>query len=448
MEMTKEMEQNAQPPQPPGGRFLGNLKQIRRESRQFYANCTEKYGGLFRFRILTFTSYAVTDPELVEQVLVTNRRTYIKGKSWNIMRAFAGNGLLTSDGEDWFKQRRLAQPAFHRSRIEGYGQIMTRLAERYLEGCKPGQTRDIFKDMRKLTLEIACQAFFSSDIAGKDSEVGRIVENAIHEFDLLTRRTLPLPLFLPTSSNQRYKKALKQLEKVVYRLIAERRSSGTDRGDLLSMLLQARDEDGSKLNDKQLKDEVLTLLIAGHETTAVAITWALYLINRHSQVESRLKKEIAETLKNRTPAISDLPKLKYLDRVIKETLRLYPSFWITVRDSVKESILGGYRIPAGARVCLMPWVTHRNPRYFPEPETFNPDRWTPEFEQNLPRFAYYPFGGGPRQCIGNSFALTETALVLATLLQKFNFSLVSGQEIKLSRNVVIRPETGLFMHLS
>ncbi len=436
------------PPIPKGSILSGNLREIMQQGRSFYVKQAQKYSGVFRFRVLNFTSYVITKPEYIETILVTNRRNFIKGRSWNIMRRFAGNGLLTSEGDFWLRQRRFTQPAFHHERLEEYGKVMADYTNRMLDTWETGQTRDVFLDMKQLTLEIVCRTLFNADIACESNYIGEIVEKTVSDFDILSRKRFPLPKFFPTSTNLRFKNSLKQLNRNINGIILNHKTDGKDQGDLLSMLIQVRDDEGMGMNEKQLRDEVLTLLMAGHETTAVALTWALYLLAKNPEIEAKLIIELQEVLNGREPKIADLPALSFTEKVIKETLRLYPSFWITVRDVKEECEIGGFRVPAGARVCLMPWVVHRNPDYYENPEQFLPDRWTEQLKKSLPRFAYFPFGGGPRQCIGNGFAMMEAVLVLASIVQRFHLAPLTSTQVEVAGNVVVRPKQSIRMKIA
>ena len=437
------------PPLPKGKTLSGNLSQIRAQGKQFYLNQSQKYNGVFRFRMLHETAYVVNEPGYLEQVFITNRSNFIKGRSWKTTRIFGGDGLLTSEGDFWLRQRRLSQPAFHRERLVGYSQVMSQYASRMVESWKQGETHNIFRDMRQLTLEIVCKTLFDADITNEGQKVGELVEAAVMAFNTLNNKTLNFPLNVPTRDNLQFKQASQKLDQFLYSLIDQRRTNASqDKGDLLSTLVSVHDEDGSQMTTRQLRDEVLTLLMAGHETTASVLTWALYLLSKHPTIEARLSAELDEVLEGRPPTLSDLTKLTYTEQVIKETLRLYPSFWITVRDVVGECEIGGYTIPAGVRVCIMPWVIHRDPRYYSDPETFNPERWTPEFSKQLPKFAYLPFGAGPRQCIGNAFAMIEAQIVLTSILQRYNLALSSDQSVIPARSILLRPQSNVDMILS
>jgi cytochrome P450 len=298
----------------------------------------------------------------------------------------------------------------------------------------------------ELTLEIVAKTLFDADVRGKAGEVGEALEVAMDRFASQGSIVRMLDNFLPTPGRIRYQRAVRRLEEIIYRFIDEHRQSGRDAGDLLSMLLAARDEDGSQMSDRQLRDEVMTIFLAGHETTALALSWTFYLLALNPGTERKLMAEL-DQLSGKAPGISDLGRLSYTERVIKEAMRLYPPAWSIGREAIEECEIGGYNLPPGTQVYMIQWTMHRNPRYFEDPEEFRPERWTEDFEKRLPRFAYFPFGGGPRLCIGNSFAIMEAVLILATIAQRFKLTLAPAQTITPWPSVTLRPKTGIRMRL-
>jgi cytochrome P450 len=349
----------------------------------------------------------------------------------------------------WRRQRRLMQPAFHRERIAGYGPSMVEFTERLLASCRDGEVREIQSDMMRLTLQIACETLFGSDVAGEAAEVGAAFTTALECLQVrISGLQILLPDGVPTPTSLRLRRAVRRLDGLVYRIVAERRASAADRGDLLSLLLGARDaDDGTGLTDRQLRDEVLTLVFAGHETTALALTWAWYLLAQHPAAEARLHAELAAVLGGRGPKAADVARLPFTNAVIAEALRLYPPVWGLGREATENTTLGGYPVGKGTIVLLSPWTLQRDPRYYAEPDAFRPERWLDGLAQRLPRFAYFPFGGGPRQCIGNSFALLEAALVLATIAQRYHLALVPGQTIRPMPTGTLRPQDPIRMQL-
>jgi cytochrome P450 len=347
----------------------------------------------------------------VEQVLTTNNKNFIKPLSLRspFFYRLLGNGLLTSEGDFWRRQRRLAQPAFHRERINAYGQVMARDVGSMLETWTVGETRDIHADMMRLTMEIVTHTLFNVDVAEDADKVARALSIIVEPFSAQATLKWILDNRLPTPGNRRFHKTAAELDEVIYRIIGKRRAGRQeDQGDLLSMLLQAHDEDGSQMTDQQLRDEVITLFLAGQETTALTLTWVWYLLAQHPEAEARLWQELDEVLGGRAPEVADMPRLKYTEMIAKEALRLYPPAYVVGREAVQDCEIGGYYVPAGMQVFMPTWVIHRDPRFFAEPDRFKPERWSPEFTESLPKFAYFPFGGGPRVCIGNQFAMMES----------------------------------------
>ncbi|MBV8077669.1 MAG: cytochrome P450, partial [Planctomycetaceae bacterium] len=390
----------------------------------------------------------VNHPDLVEEVLVTRNRHFIKHFALRMTQTTLGNGLLTSEGEFWRRQRRLAQPAFHRDRIAGYAAVMVEYAERMLAGWADGQVRDVHDDMMRVTLEVVAKTLFDADISGDSADASAAMETLMRCFTARVGRIIRLPERFPTPVNLRLRRAARRLDQILFRIIAERRAGGEDRGDLLSMLLHAQDEDDVRMTDHQLRDEAMTLFMAGHETTADTLTWAWYLLSQDPEVEARLHAELAEVLGGRAPGVADLPRLAYTEHVVTETLRLYPTVWLLGREAIEPCEVGGYRVPVGTTVYMSQWVVHRDPRFFDDPEVYHPDRWADGLAQRLPRYAYFPFGGGPRICIGNGFAMMESVLLLATIAQRFRLALAPGAMIKPLPTMTLRPDGGIKMVLA
>jgi cytochrome P450 len=401
---------------------------------------------MFYYRAAWIHVYFFNHPELVEAVLVRNYQNFLKDHVVRKSRWFFGQGLLTNEGESWLRQRRLSQTAFHRERVASYTKIMTDQAREMLSSWRSGEIRDVHQEMMQLTLRIVVGALCNVE----PEEIGKIswAMNVLMRNSVGIRLLLPpTARFLPTPAMIEFRHAVRQLDQTVYRIISLRRQNERDMGDLLSMLMQARDEDGSRMSDKQLRDEVMTFLIAGHETTALALSWSWHLLGQYPDAERQLHNELDRVLGGRTPEFSDLRNLPYIERIIKESMRLYPPAWSLARTVVEEFEVAGYRIPAGANVVMSTWIMHRDPRYFPNPEIFDPDRWLTERSQKLPRFAYFPFGGGPRQCIGSSFAMMEAMLLLATIAQSFQFRAVPEHSVVPVPSFTLRPKYGIRMTL-
>jgi len=408
----------------------------------FLTAISREYGDIVTMSFYKFRVYYVSHPDYIEEVLVNQARKFIKGRILRANKGLFGNGLLTSEGDFWLRQRRLAQPAFHRARIAAYGETMVRFTERLIAGWRDGETRDIHAEMMRLTLQIVAKTLFDAEVDGDAQQVGHALE-AIMEFNSDFRRLILTPSWLPTLRNLRAALAIRRLNKIIYRIIDRRRAAGGDPGDLLSMLLHAQDEDGSRMTDRQLRDEVITLFLAGHETTALALSWTWWLLAQNPQAEAKLHAELDAVLAGRSPTLEDLPNLRYTDHVISESMRLYPPAWGMARVAIEDAEIGGYRIPKGSGVSLSQWVVHRDSRWFEAPEEFHPERWEGDLLKRLPRFAYFPFGGGPRQCIGNTFALMEAALLLATIAQKFRVRLVPNQKVEPVASITLRPRHGI-----
>jgi cytochrome P450 len=322
---------------------------------------------------------------------------------------------------------------------------MAAYIEEMLATWQDAEVRDIHQEMMQLTMRIVAKVLFSVEVRADTERVAAAL-NVLMRHTSGGRMILPPILrHVPVPALLRVKRAVRELDEIVNRIIGERRASGQDTGDLLSMLMAARDEDGSGMTDRQLRDEVLTFLLAGHETTAVSLSWTWYLISQRPEVEKRLREELCQVLGGRTPQLEDLPRLPYTDKVVKESMRLYPPAWSLARTVAKDIELGGYKLPMGSNVVMSPWILHRDPRFFEEPEQFNPDRWTADVAQHLPKFAYFPFGGGPRLCIGASFAMMEANLLLAAIAQRFQLRLVPGHPVAALPSITLRPKHGMRM---
>jgi len=390
--------------------------------------------------------YVLQDLEVIDEVLVKHHRSFVKDSYTHRLRELLGNGLVTAEGPPWRRQRRLIQPAFHRKRIVGYADEMTGLAEAMVEGWGESEVRDVHRDLMGLTLEIVAKSLFGADVTGSTKAVGVAI-------DLVMQRHagILLPLWLPTPMNRRVQASIDEVTSLIDGIIRERRrgavDSGRERSDLLSLLFEAEDEDGGRMDDRQIRDECITLFLAGHETTALTLSYTLFLLAQRPDLQDMLAAEIEAVVGDRPAGFADVPELHGFDRVIKESMRLYPPAWSIGRRAIEEVELGGYRLPKGGEVAIFMWALHRDPDRFPEPEAFRPERWTPEFERALPRHAYMPFGGGPRSCIGKAFANIEAVLVLVAILRRYRLRLAQSPRLRLKASITMRPRDGVRLRL-
>lgn len=437
------------PPGPRGNLFLGNMYDLQRRPLQFLQRLARDYGDVTRVRYGVWPLYFVNHPDYIKQVLQEHHRNYNKDViDYRLLRRFTGNGLLVNDGELWLYQRRLMQPAFHRQRIAAFGTLMTNatlaMLERWNTLAARGEAFDVATEMMGLTLRIVGEALFSTDTGEAGARLGQAFTTVqAYLMKIFYQPLLALP-FVPAPGKRQFLRAQAVLDQAVEAIIQQRRQHPQARGDLLSMLLEARDEEtGASMDDRQVHAEVLTLLVAGHETTAVCLGWTWYLLAEHPAVERKLHAELAATLGGRAPTVDDLPNLPYTRMVVEESLRLYPPAWTFSRASIEDDEIGGYSIPKKAMVLVSPYTMHRHPAFWERPEEFDPERFTPERSANRPRFAYCPFGGGPRQCIGNLFALTEAQLILATVAQRYRLRVVPGHPVEPEPLVTLRLKHGL-----
>ena len=405
-----------------------------------------RYPDMVRVKLGLRDFYLVTRPALIQEVLVTKQRDFVKGRFLQNTKKVFGNGLLTSEGDFHHRQRRLIQPAFHHDKIKAYAATMIEHEERVTGRWHDGDVLDVHGEMTKLTMSIIAKCLFDKDVESESKTISEDLTTTIEYFDLLSSPLAALLEKLPSS--KKYQRATKRIDALVYSLIKERRASHRDAGDLMSMLLRAEDEDGSVMTDSQVRDEVLITFAAGHETTSNALTWTWYLLSENPAVEEKLHAEVDAMTGSRPPSPDDVPRLEYTTKVLTESMRIYPPAWILVRQAVKDSLIGGYSIPEGAGVALSQYVTHHDPKLFREPERFDPDRWTPEMRSGLPRFAYFPFGGGARSCIGEPFAWMEGVLLLAAISRNWSLRHVKGHKVEMLPRITLRPKYGMTMKLT
>src|SRR5947209_15963861 len=421
----------------------GQIFYFRREPLKFFTRLAREYGDAVQFRAGPQRVFLLNHPDYVRDVLVTHHERFQKGRALQRSKRLLGEGLLTSEGDYHRRQRRLAQPAFHRQRLNSYGQVMVEYAAKTSERWRDGQTLDIHDEMMRLTLAVVGKTLFDADVESDADEVGEALTEVMELFGYMMLPFSELLEKLPLAPRRRFERARARLDAVIYRIIEERRRSGADRGDLLSMLLFAVDEEGDRsgMTNEQLRDEVMTLFLAGHETTSNALTWAWILLAQNPEAETKLHEELDAVLEGgRTPTVEDVARLRYTEMVVAETMRLYPPAYAIGRLSLEDHKVGDYLIPRGSLVLVSQYVMHRDPRFFPCPEAFDPLRFAPEPKEARPQFAYFPFGGGPRRCIGEGFAWTEGVLMLATLARRWRLRLAPGQRVEPQPRITLRPK--------
>src|SRR6266851_4738119 len=413
---------------------------------EFFTDVARTYGDIASYHIAGEQLFLVNDPQLIKDILVTHHKNFTKSRGLERTKRLLGNGLLTSEGAVHLRQRRLMQPAFHRDRIAAYGRTMVEYADRMRTAWTDGATLDVAREMNRLTLSIVGKTLFDADVESQAAEAGEALTGVIESFWMMMLPFADLLERLPVPKLRRARIARARLDRIIYGMIAERRASGRDHGDLLSMLLAAQDEDDhGMMTDSQVRDEAMTIFLAGHETTANALMWTWYLLSGAPDVASTLHDEVDRVLQGRLPDVADIGSLPYIERVVTESMRLYPPAWLIGRRAIADYPIGPYVAAARSILVMSPYIIQRDARYYAEPERFNPDRWTPEFKASLPKFAYFPFGGGPRQCIGESFAWMELILIVATIAQRWDLRLVPGHPVELQPLITLRAKHGMRM---
>ena len=447
---------------PPGPAYILPYRLLRkflRDPLKVLIDISHTYGDIAHFKFGRQNVYLLNHPDYIEDVLVTNYKNFIKSRGLQVSKRLLGNGLVTSEGEYHDKQRHLIQPTFYPKRIKSYADIMVNQAIDMCNSWHDGTILDIHKEMIKLTLAIICKTVLGYDIEPGHDEVGDALKTCMQYFNRLLMPFGELIEKIPLLPiNKGFQTAKRDLDSIVYRMIKEHRKK-LDKGhekkkddDLLFTLLQAQDEDAGivKITDEQLRDEVMTIFLAGHETTANALTWTYYLLSEHPTIETKLQEELHSIFgSNRTTiTVDDVPGLEYTEKILTESMRLYPPAWALGRQVIDDYKVGGYSIPEGSIILMSQYVMHRNPRYFHEPDRFYPDRWTEEFKKQLPRFSYFPFGGGIRGCIGEPFAWLEAILLLATISRQWRMKHVPSHKVELKALITLRPKYGMQMKLT
>lgn len=428
----------------PGVPVLGVLPELQKNPLRVMERATLEHSPVVRLPLPLVEGFIISDPKLVEHVLVGNSRNYVKQtRGYEMLRKVLGNGLVTSEGEFWKRQRRIAQPAFHRERMLAFGEMMTTAATDMVNAWQPGRPFDVANEFMRVTLRLVGETLLSSDVTSSASEVGQAITVALEHLIHRTLHPFGLPEWVPTPRNRGFQKALSQLDRVVLGMIGSRRDGSGPKNDLLAMLMEARDpETGEGMSDEQLRDEVMTIFLAGHETTANALAWTMVLLGKSPQVEQRLVKELNEVLGGRVPTMSDVPKLTYTAMVLKESMRLYPPVWSLARRVVETEVVDGVTLPKDAIVFICSYALHRHPGFWTDPEAFDPERFAADAPQPV-KGAYLPFSMGQRKCIGDTFAMVEATLVLATVLQRMHLSLVPGQQFTPEPVITLRPLGGV-----
>lgn len=438
-------------PKGPKGKLLtGNLAEFRADPPAFLERMATEYGDVAKFRLGPLKNvFLVSNPDMIKQILVTKQKNFVKSDDFKALKPIFGEGLLTSDKDFHMRQRRLIQPAFKKSHIMDYGQDMIDITNDYLSTWKDEEERIITNDMMNITLGIICKTMFNMDFKEGYKVIGKPLETALILAVKRMRSLKKMPLWVPTKLNRDTKKAIRELDSVVLEIIQKRRKDPVKHEDMIGILMDARDDvDGIGMTDKQVRDEVMTIFIAGHETTANALSWTLYLLSQHPEAEEKLFSEIESVLGKKPPAPSDFMKLTYTQNLIWESLRLYPPSFVTSRKVDKDVEIGEYRFKKGDMILVSQYAMHRKAEYFQDPESFIPERFENNFIKTIPKYAFFPFGGGPRVCIGNHFAIMEAALVLVSVAQRFKFKLAPNHHpIKTFPSITLRPRSGLRMIL-
>lgn len=439
------------PPQAHGLPLVGVLPEVWKDPLGFFLNTAIKYGNVVRIDLGPRPMILVSHPDPIKYILQDNNKNFVKG--YEMVKPLMGEGLVSSDGELWLRQRRLIQPLFNRSNLVGLLPMMVQAVQETFETWNnrpnPEEPIDIAAEMMLLTQTIILRTMFSADMGNRSKTIAADFATSLEYLNTMLMSPSPILQRLPTSTNRRFKDALQRLDAIVYQIITDRRKQGDhSRNDLLAVLIEARDpETGQGMSDSQIRDEVMTIFLAGHETTATLLAWTWYLLGQSPPVETRLRAEVDQVLQGHTANAEEINQLVYMRQVLDEALRLYPPAWMFARRLVSDDEIGGFHLAAGQTIMLSPWVTQHLSAFWPDPFSFNPDRFTPEASAARPRFAYFPFGGGPRQCVGMSFTLLEAPLLLSMILQHFRLEPVLGQVVKPTPQATLRPKPGVFMRI-
>jgi cytochrome P450 len=430
--------------QGPRGGLLGNTAEYVRSPLDFLSSTAAKYGDMVPLRFVHMRTALLSNPDYIEHALVRTRSNFVRGNAFRmpLARRVFGNGLFNSEGKEWHAQRVRMQPAFSRANLESYVPVIVNCAQYLTAAWRDGETHDVHEEMAHLALRILARSLFSTDTETKKMNLDEAMRVIVEVF---ASPGFLFDNYLPTANHRRFEKAVQHLETLAYELLHERRKSGWRQPDLLSLLLEPGPNGEPPSSDEEIRDQIITFLMAGHETTAVALSWTWYLLSEHPEVEARMLQELAQVLGGREPRAEDVPRLEFTSSILKESMRLYPPVWALIQKPVQGFDLDGYRVKAGTQVMVSQWVTHHDPRYFTDPASFLPERWTAEFSGQLHRCAYFPFGAGPRVCIGRSFAMMEAVLILATIAPKFQLRTAPRYSVTPSPLLTLRPQGGLKM---
>lgn len=438
----------ATPRGPRGLPLLGNSLDIARDAVGYLEHCARTYGDVTALKLGAYPALLLNESDLIEQVLVKQHENFVKHRVfWRQLRLLLGKGLFMTEREDWQRERRFAAPAFSTRALNEYAPAMVAETERRVAGWQDGQDVDMHHEMMSLGLTIAARTLLNADLTGDLAEIEQGVDWIMDEIAARYARPVLIPDAVPLPGHIRYRKGIKALEGLIYRIIADQRAGRIEAKGLLAQLMSARDANDQPMSDVQLRDAICNLLLAGYETSAVTMTWGLDLLGRHRDIQDRIATEARAVFGGRSPTHEDLPNLKLTEWTVIEILRLRPAAWLLGREALVDTRIGDYAVPKGTTLIVSPWVTQRDPRYFEDPQAFRPERWAGDLRRTLPRFAYFPFGGGPRVCIGNRFAMMELMLMFATILARFDIERMTEREAGFVPSITMRPKGGLWVRL-
>lgn len=452
METTAGLTANPQPAIVPSGPrglpVLGHIVDIARDAVGYFEHCAATYGDVTRLQLGAYPALLVNHPDLIEQIFVKQHEKFIKNQVfWRQLKALMGNGLFVAEHEDWQRERRFAAPAFATRPLQDYAPAMAAEAERRVAGWRDGQEIDMHREMMALGLMIAARTLLNADVTEDLPRIEQGVDWIMEEIAARYARPVLIPDAVPLPGHIRYRKGIKALDELIYRIIADQRAGRAEPSGLLGQLMSARDEHGRPMSDIQLRDAICNMLLAGYETSALAMAWGFDLLGRDRDIQDRVAAEVRGVIGDRAPTHEDLPHLKLTENTIIEILRLRPPGWLIGREASEDVRIGDYDIPKGMTLLISPWVVQRDGRYFEDPDRFLPERWTGDLRRSLPRFAYFPFGGGPRVCIGNRFAMMEAMLLLASIVRRFDVERMVEREAGFIPSITMRPRRGLWVRL-